>query len=149
MTKGKVMPNRLWRAALTAVLNMVLATPGLLGQSQAMERPDLLSNSNGGAVERDGKLAVAGIVVVAVAIVVVTVILVKHRPQRVTGCIVSNANRMSVRDERDQRSYTLSGGDAGVKVGSRMTLVGKRKHAGHAFLFEVHRVANDFGACQS
>ena len=55
---------------------------------------------------------------------------------------------MRVTDEKDKRDYALSGSAAGVKLGDRMTLEGKRKHAGKALVFEAHKVARDFGACQ-
>ena len=51
---------------------------------------------------------------------------------------------MSVTDEKDKRSYTLSGNAAGVKAGYRMTLQGKRKHTGQTLVFEAHKEGGQF-----
>jgi hypothetical protein len=138
----------LWRGVLIAVLSVSLATQGLAGQSRLAVRPDLIGPSSGGSIAKAGEEVLIGVVVAAVAVVVVIVLLVTHRPQRITGCVNTGANGMSVTDEKDKRSYTLSGGTTGVKPGNRMTLEGKRKNAGQAFVFEPHRVTRDFGACQ-
>jgi len=94
---------------------------------------------------------VIGIVVaVAVVVVVAVVLIVHHRSHKetITGCVTSGANGMSVTDEKDKRSYALSGNTAGVKPGDRMTLAGKRKDAGNAPVFWAKNVTSDFGACQ-
>jgi hypothetical protein len=136
-----------WRSVLIAVLTVAFATQGLADQPRLAVRPDLLSSSSGG-FQKIRDEVVAGIVVVAVVVTVVVIVLVKHRPQRVTGCIASGANGMSVTDEKDKRSYALSGNMAGVKAGYRMTLEGRRKHAGQVLAFETHKVDRDFGACR-
>jgi len=111
------------------------------------DKPRLVMS--GGAIQKEGEEIVAGIVVAAVALVIVVALLVQHyKPQKITGCVNSGANGMRVTDEKDKRDYALSGSAAGVKLGDRMTLEGKRKHAGKALVFEAHKVARDFGACQ-
>jgi mannitol-specific phosphotransferase system IIBC component len=134
----------IWRGVLVAILSTALATHGLA------EKPRLAANGSLNIVPKGLVVAVvAGIAVAAVAVVVVTVVLVKHhKRQRITGCIYSGANGMSVTDEKDKLSYALSGSTADVKAGYRMTLEGKRKRAGHALAFETHKVGMDFGACQ-
>lgn len=139
--------NFVWRSVLIAVLSLALATQGL-AQPRLAVHPDLLSSSSGGGFQKIRDEVVAGIVVAAVVVTVVVIVLVKHRPQRVTGCIAAGANGMSVTDEKDKRSYALSGSMAGVKAGYRMTLEGKRKHAGQVLAFETHKVGRDFGACR-
>jgi hypothetical protein len=54
---------------------------------------------------------------------------------------------MRMTDEKDKRTYALSGNAAGIRAGVRMTLEGKRKHDGPALAFETHKVGKDFGAC--
>ena len=54
-------------------------------------------------------------------------------------------------DEKDKRIYTLSGNTAGLKLGDRMTLQGKKmkqKGAGKTLVWETKTVRKDFGACQ-
>ena len=73
----------------------------------------------------------------AVAVVVVVAVLVTHhKTQRITGCVNTGPNGMSLTDEKDNRSYALSGSSAGVKPGDRMTLEGKRKQADKTLVFE-------------
>ena len=137
-----------WRGVPIAVLSVALASQGLADKPRLMVRPDLLAPSSGGGFQKLKDEFAIGIAVAAVAIAVVVVVLVKHRPQRITGCVNSGANRMSVTDEKDKRSYALSGNPAGVKAGYRMTLEGKRKHAGKALAFETRKVGRELGTCQ-
>ena len=58
---------------------------------------------------------------------------------------------MRVTDEKDKRSYALSGDTTDVKAGDRVTLQGKRikaKDAGKAVAWETKAISKDFGACQ-
>ncbi|MGO4885139.1 MAG: hypothetical protein ACLP59_30600 [Bryobacteraceae bacterium] len=138
-----------WRGVLIAILSVALATQALADRPGFSVRPDLLAPSSGGGFQRTRDVFVTGVVVAAVAVAVVVIVLVTHRPQRITGCIHSGADGMGVTDEKDKRSYALSGNTAGIKAGFRMTLEGKRKHAGQAPAFEIHKVGRDFGACQT
>ena len=132
----------IWRVVPIALLCVGLATPAWADQ------PRLAANVGGG-LQKAGEEVVAGIVVAAVAVVIVVALLVRHdKPQRITGCVSSGANGMSVTDEKDKRDYALSGDAAGVKPGDRMTLEGKREHAGQALVFDTRKVTRDFGACQ-
>lgn len=132
----------LWRVVLIAVLSVALAMPSWADKPRLA--PTNIGPSKGTAVA-----ILIGIGVAAVAVVVVVVVLVKHhKPQKVTGCVSSGANGMSVTDEKDKQNYLLSGNTAGVKAGDRITLEGKREHTGQTHVFEAHRVAKDFGACQ-
>ena len=130
----------IWRGVLIAVLSVALATPTWA------DKPRLGLH---GGLQAVGEEVAIGIVVAAVAVVVVVAVLVTHhKPQRITGCVNSGANGMSVTDEKDKRSYALSGSTAGVKPGDRMTLEGRREHGGKTLAFEAHKVIGDFGACQ-
>ena len=58
---------------------------------------------------------------------------------------------VSVTDEKDKRSYALSGNTADIKAGDRVTLQGKRikpKHAGKPVAWETKTISKDFGTCQ-
>jgi hypothetical protein len=129
------MPRKfLWRAVLIAVVSVALATP-----------------APAESLDTAGKQIVAGIVVVAVAVgLLVTLLIVhyKHKKSTITGCVTAGANGMSVADEKDKRAYALSGDPVGIKPGERMTLEGRRKHAGQTLVFEAQSVTRDFGACQ-
>jgi len=134
----------IWRGVLIAVLSVALAAP------IRADKPRLIG-TNSGAFEPVSKGAVIGIVVAVAAVAVLAVVLIVHHKshkETITGCVASGANGMSVTDEKDKRSYALSGNTAGVKPGDRMTLEGKRKDAGNALVFRAKNVAGDFGACQ-
>jgi hypothetical protein len=142
LKEASMTQKSLWRGVLIAVLSVTLATQGLA------DKPRLAAGSIGPS-KGTAVAILIGIGVAAVAVVVVVVVLVKHhKPQKITGCVSSGANGMSLTDEKDKRSYALSGNTAGVKPGDRMTLEGKREHTGQPFVFEAHKVAKDFGACQ-
>jgi hypothetical protein len=123
------------RTALIPVLCLTLATPSR-AESLTTARNQLI----------------AGLVVVGVVITVLTTLVIlhhKHKPSAITGCVRSGASGMSLTDEKDKRTYALSGNPVGLKPGDRVTLEGKPNKTGEAFVFEAQWVAKDFGACQS
>jgi hypothetical protein len=121
------------RAVLIPVLCLTLATPSR-AESLTTARNQLI----------------AGIVVVGAAMAVFAILVIhhKHKPTAITGCVRPGANGMSLTDEKDKRTYALSGNPVGLKPGDRMTLVGRPKKSGEAPVFEAQRVVKDFGACQ-
>ena len=124
----------LWRAFLIVALSAALAVPARAETLQTAARQ----------VE-------VGIIVAPVAVAVTVTLLIlhyKHKKSMITGCVASGANGMSLTDEKDKRTYTLSGDPVGVKPGDRMTLEGKRKQSGQTPVFEARSVTKDFGACQ-
>jgi carbon starvation protein CstA len=103
------------------------------------------------SIETAGKQITAGIIVVSAAVAVGVILLVIHykgKKSSVTGCVISGASGMTLKDEKDQRTYALSDDTATVKPGDRMTLEGQRKKSGATFIFETQKVRRDFGACQ-
>jgi len=118
---------------LIAVLCLTIATPGRT-ESITTARNQLI----------------AGIVVVGAGLTVLAILVIhhKHKPTAITGCVRSGASGMSLTNEKDRRTYALSGNPAGLKPGDRMTLEGKPKKTGEAPVFEAQKVAKDFGACQ-
>jgi hypothetical protein len=129
------MPKKFFgRAVLVAFLSVALARPA---------RADSLENA--------AIAVVVGIVIVTATVAVVVAVLVlrhKHREVQITGCVGPGAKGMRLKDERDKRIYDLSGDTAGIKVGDRVSLEGKRTHSGTSLVFETQRVARDFGACR-
>jgi hypothetical protein len=125
----------LWRAALIVILSVALSTTAEADQLQK---------------SADTFLALAIVGAAAVVIVVVLVVHQSTKKRTITGCVTSAANTMSVTDEKDKRIYELSGDTAGVKLGDRMTLQGKKlKPATSATLtWETKKVTRDFGVCQ-
>jgi hypothetical protein len=124
----------LWRAVLIVVLSVVLATP----------------------VRANGFPSAAGFIAGAVAAgaaVVVIIVVVVHeasKTRRITGCVNSGENGMSLMDETDKRTYMLSGNTTDVKPGDRVTLQGKKvkpKDANKPLAWEVNKETKDFGAC--
>jgi hypothetical protein len=118
-----------WQAVLVVVLGVALAMPAR-------------AESLNAAADQ----VVIGIVVVTAAVVVLTTILIlhyKHRKTAITGCVASGASGPTVTDERDKRTYSLSGDPVGLKLGERMTLEGKRTKD----TFAAHSVTKDLGAC--
>ena len=141
----------LWRGILVAVLSVALIRPASADKPRLAFRPHLIGPNSGNGFKKLGDEIVIGIVVAAVAVgVLVTVLIVhyKSRQRAITGCVNLGANGLSVMDEKDKQSYTLSGDTAGVKAGDRMMLKGKVKHNGKTLVFESQKIIRDFGACQ-
>jgi len=125
------------RGVLIVALCVVLATPA--GAQQNL---------------RDmGRNIVIGIVAVTAAVVVITVVIVheSRKKRRITGCVNSGENGMSVTDEKDKGIYTLTGETSGIKPGNRVTLQGKNvkpKGDNKPLTWEVSKETKDFGACR-
>ena len=125
----------LWRWVLIVALNVVLITPA---------RADKL--------QTEGEEIVIGIVAVAAALVVGTVLIIHYSKKRtITGCVSSGETGMTVTDEKDKQIYALSGNTAGIKLGDRIRLQGKKvtpKSADKTLVWETREVKRDFGLCQ-
>jgi len=131
---GITVTLKLWRVFLIVVLSVALAAP-----------------ARAESIQTAGRQIEVGIVAVSVVVGVLVAFLIvhyTHKKSAITGCVTSGANGLSLIDEKDKRTYTLSGDPVGVKPGDRMTLEGKRKHTGKTLVFEARSVTKDFGACQ-
>lgn len=96
---------------------------------------------------------IAGIIVGVAAIAVVTIVVVHEvtKKRSITGCVLQEENKMRLTDERNKRTYDLSGDTAGIKPGDRMTLRGKNgtaKGADKMLVWQVTKQTRDFGPCQ-
>ncbi len=92
------------------------------------------------------------IIAVAAAVAIIAVVVVRKSSEKrtITGCVNSEPNGMSLTDDKDNRSYDLSGNGTGIKAGDRMTLQVKKvksKNAGKTPVWEAKRVTKDFGLC--
>ncbi len=90
-------------------------------------------------------------VVAAVAIVAYVVIHESTKKRSITGCVLPAENGMSVTDEKDKRSYALSGNTGDIKPGDRVTLSGKKikpKDSGKPVVWETKTISKDFGVCR-
>jgi hypothetical protein len=113
--------------------------------------PSAEAQTGGGKIVSNGTIAgiIVG-VVAAVAIVAYVVIHESTKKRSITGCVVLSENGMSVTDEKDKRSYALSGNTSNIKPGDRMTLQGKKikpKDAGKPVVWETKAISKDFGVC--
>ncbi|MGA2879325.1 MAG: hypothetical protein ABSG13_10280 [Bryobacteraceae bacterium] len=132
--EARVTPNTFWRAVLIAVVSVALAAP---------TRAESLDTAE--------KQIVTGIVVVSAAVGVLVTVLILHYKNKktaITGCVISGPNGLSLADEKDRRTYLVSGDPVGIKLGERMTLEGQRKHSDKTLSFEARSVTKDFGVCQ-
>ena len=106
-----------WRGVLIVALSLALST-------------NAEGQTGGGKIVSNG--TIAGVIVGVVAAVVVVAYVVIHESSKkrsITGCVTPAENGMSVTDEKDKRSYALSGNTADIKLGDRMTLQGKKDQA--------------------
>jgi hypothetical protein len=130
----------LWCGVLIVALSVTLST-----SAEAQTGGGKIGPSTG---------TIVGAIVGVVAAVVVVAYLVIHQSSKkrtITGCVTSGENGMRVTDEKDKRSYALSGNTADIKPGDRMTLRGKKikpKDAGKPVVWETKTISKDFGVCQ-
>jgi hypothetical protein len=114
--------------------------------------PSAKAQTGGGKIVSNGTIAGVIIGVVAAVVIVAYVVIQESTKKRsITGCVIPAGNGMSVADEKDNRSYAISGNTADVKAGDRVTLQGKRikpKHAGKLVAWETKTISKDFGACR-
>ena len=94
---------------------------------------------------------IVGVIVGVVAAVAYVAIHESSKKRSITGCVIPADNGMSMTDEKDNRSYPLSGNTGDIKPGDRMTLQGKKikqKDTGKPVLWETRAISKDFGVCQ-
>ncbi len=72
-----------------------------------------------------------------------------HRSHMLTGCAVSGAHGLELRNQGDQQTYALTGNVADIKSGERVRISGKKgKHSGDAPRpYLVEKLQKDYGAC--
>jgi hypothetical protein len=124
-----------WSGALVVLLSIVLACP-LAAQTGGLPHRGLVRN------------IVIGLVAAVVAVVVI--ILVVHKKSTITGCVNASGNGLSLTEEQDKTTYSLSGSTANIKAGERVKLKGKKlksQDKGKPPVWEVDELAKDFGAC--
>jgi hypothetical protein len=87
--------------------------------------------------------AMAGVVGTTGLIVYLTL----HKPT-IIGCVQSIGGKSSLVDEKDKRTYALTGDHLDLKAGQRMKLKGKKiKTRDSDSTFLVKRVDHDYGVC--
>jgi len=130
----------LWCGVLIVALGLTLSTTA---EAQA----------GGSKIVSNG--TIAGVIVGVLAAVVIVAYVVIHESSKkrsITGCVIPGASGMSVTDEKDKRSYALSGNTGDINPGDRVTLQGKKikpKDAGKPVVWETKTLSKDFGSCQS
>jgi hypothetical protein len=127
-----------WCGVLIVVLGLALVKPA---EAQLIN----------GQVGPSGGPIVVGIVVTAVALVVATVLVIHYSKKRaITGCVISGESGMTLTDQKDKQTYTLSGDTTDIKLGDRMKLKGKKvkpKGPDKALVWEASQVSKNYGAC--
>ena len=98
---------------------------------------------------------VVGVIVgVAAAVTVVTILVIhhersSHEARTISGCVNSTPAGMSMTDDKDKRTYTLSGDTASIKPGERYTLQGKKINpsSGKPLIWDITS-GKTLGVCQ-
>jgi hypothetical protein len=72
-----------------------------------------------------------------------------HRSHMLTGCAVSGAHGLELRNKGDQQTYALAGNLADINPGKRVRISGKKgKHRGDAPRpYLVEKLQKDYGPC--
>ena len=95
---------------------------------------------------------VIGIVAGAAAVLGVTGYLIyrgTHKHASIQGCVTSDQNGLSLRNDKDKKTYFLGGDSAALRPGQHVALSGKRtKDTSGKFIFQVQKMNKDLGECR-
>jgi hypothetical protein len=135
--KGTTWPRKFSFWFLVLALGFILCAP---------------AQADSGTIGGVGTGTIVGVVVGVVAVVAVVAIVAIHysRKRTITGCVKPTPNGMTVSDEKNQRTYTLSGDMAGINPGERVTLQGKRikPNGGNSLGWEITKMQTNLGVCK-
>lgn len=72
-----------------------------------------------------------------------------HHSHRLTGCAVSGAEGLELKNKGDEQTYVLVGAVSAIKLGERVSVSGKRvkKTPSPTPQFLVEQLSRDFGLC--
>ena len=131
-----------------------MRTPSLLRASMALALCLFLAlpacPQTGGNIGPSNGEIIAIIVGIAAAITGVGILIYHetHKHPSITGCIASGAEGLTLKSEKDQKVYALAGDSAALKPGEQVALKGKKtKEASGKPVFQVEKLAKDYGAC--
>ena len=72
-----------------------------------------------------------------------------HKHASIQGCVTSDQNGLSLRNEKDKKTYFLAGDSATLKSEQRVALSGKKqKDSSGKLIFQVQKLTKDLGTCQ-
>lgn len=95
----------------------------------------------------------AGVIIGGVAVVAGIGFLIYysvHHGQSLKGCVASTPDGLQLVNERDQRSYDLTGETASIKPGDRVRVKGKKiKGDPNHKQFVVTKLPKDYGVCRA
>lgn len=125
------------RALVVAALCLILAVPAF---------PQNYGNIG------PSKGEVIGIIAGAAAVLGVTGYLIyrgTHKHTSLQGCVTSDQNGLSLRNDKDTKTYFLGGDSAALRPGRHVALSGKkRKDSSGKLIFQVQKLNKDLGECQ-
>lgn len=132
------------------ILCLALLTASVPAGAMHKGQPVASPMASGGCIGAPCNIG-TDVVVVAVAVGAVIGVgayfLLRKGPS-ITGCAVAGAGGLRLRDETDQREYTLSGNTSGVVAGDRVRAYGKKRGKDNPE-FIVKKSPRDFGACKA
>ena len=131
-----------WRLGLRAVTAVIvcvfLSIPAF---------PQIGSNLKIGPSEGE----VIGVIAGTAAVLGITGYLIyrsAHRHSSIQGCVNSDQGGLSLRNEKDKKTYVLLGDATSLQTGQRVALRGKkRKDSSGKASFEVQKLEKNLGEC--
>ena len=96
---------------------------------------------------------VIGIIAGGAAVVAVGAYLIyrgTHKHASIEGCVTSDQNGLSLRNEKDKKTYFLASDSAALRPGQHIALSGKKtKDSSGKLVFQVQKLTKDLGECQT
>lgn len=131
-------------------LRSVSRTSAVLALCLLLAVPAFPQTDLSGIGPSKGQIAAA--IVGAVAVIIGVVVLVyygTHKHASIVGCVASGPSGLSVRNDKDKKTYALAGDSAALRPGQQVALKGKKgKDATGKPTFLVQQLTKDYGDCQ-
>lgn len=71
-----------------------------------------------------------------------------HKHALIQGCVTSDQNGLSLRNDKDKKTYFLAGDSAALRSGQHVALSGKKtKDPSGKLIFQVQKLKKDLGEC--
>lgn len=98
------------------------------------------------------KSEVVGIIAGSAAVVGVAGYLIyrgTHKHASIQGCVATGESGLSLKNEKDKKTYALDGDWVGLKLGQQVALSGKKvKDSTGKLTFQVQKVTKAYGECK-
>lgn len=146
--------SRRWTSQVARLAGILLISTAAFAQYGGGGTVGTMGTPTSGTYNPSGRSyshgAAIGAGVGAAAVGAGAIYLMTHRARKISGCVQTGDDGLSLTDDKTKKTLMLVPGNADVKAGDRVELKGKfSKNASGDQRFLVKTVAKDFGECHT